>query len=262
MTSTIRLEEQVRRLVTQVEELRAENVGLRAQLTYQQEQAATKEDQLRRYAADIRETFIAERARTEELHRSYMFTVRALANAVEARDEDTGKHAERVTAYAVRIAREAGIDTARQPELEFGFLLHDVGKVGVPDAILFKPGRLTPDERRVIEEHPMTGWGIVHDIDFLAPAIDVVRFHHERWDGSGYPDKLAGTDIPVSARVFAIADVLDALTSKRPYRTGIPLSEARAMIEKDAGTHFDPDMIDAYRAVPDEELEEIRGRFQ
>jgi ribonuclease P protein subunit RPR2 len=262
MSSGTRLEDQVRRLLGQLEELRSENVGLRAQLDYQQQQATTQEDQLRRYASDIRETFIAERARRQELHASYRVTVRALANAVEARDAYTGRHAERVTAYAVQIAHAAGIDTAGEPELEFGFLLHDIGKVAVPDAILFKPAKLTKEERQVIEQHPITGSRIIRDIEFLVKARDIVRSHHERWDGGGYPDALAGSDIPASARVFAIADVLDALTSDRPYRSALPLAETRAMIERDAGTHFDPDMVAAYSQVGDDELEEIRQELQ
>ena len=252
------LSARVQELLVEVEQLHADNDRLTKQLTRQEDEAANKEDQLRRYAADIRETFIAERARTQELHSSYMFTVRALANAVEARDAYTGKHAERVAAYAMRIAKAARLDIASRPEIEFGFLLHDVGKVAVPDAILFKPGRLTDEERLVMEQHPITGSRIIREIEFLGAARDVIRFHHERWDGDGYPDHLQGKDIPISARLFAVADVLDALTTERPYRAASPLREARVIIEQEAGTHFDPAVIEAFRAVPDHEFDEMR----
>jgi ribonuclease P protein subunit RPR2 len=252
----------VKALVIETEQLRADNARLMSQLADQEQEAAHKEDQLRRYAADIRETFIAERARTQELHNSYMFTVRALANAVEARDAYTGKHAERVAAYAVRLAKSARLDIAAKSEIEFGFLLHDVGKVAVPDAILFKPGRLTDEERLVMEQHPVTGSRIIREIEFLGAARDVIRSHHERWDGGGYPDRLPGDAIPVSARVFAVADVLDALTTNRPYRSASSLAEARAIIEAGAGTHFDPAMIEAYANVPDDEFDTIRKAIE
>jgi ribonuclease P protein subunit RPR2 len=238
-----------------------EIANLRAELALQEARAADKERQLERYAADLRETFKEERARTQELHRSYMATVRALANAVEARDAYTGKHAERVAAYALRIAESAGLDLADDREIEFGFLLHDVGKVAVPDAILFKPGRLTHEERLVVEQHPITGFQIVRDIDFLGQARDVIRHHHERFDGTGYPDRLEGEAIPLSARVFAVADVLDALTTVRPYRQPSEISEARGMIEASSGTHFDPAIIDAFHEIPDATFEAIRAEI-
>lgn len=248
---------QVQRLVAQIEQLRSENADLRAQLEHHQDEAAKKEDQLRRYAADIRETFIAERTRTRELRVSYISTVRALANAVEARDAYTHKHAERVAAYALRLAMETGGDLAVNPEVEFGFILHDIGKVAVPDAILFKPSRLTEEERSVIEQHPIIGSRIIREIDFLGAAGEVIRSHHERWDGSGYPDRLAGERIPLSARIFAVADVLDALTTDRPYRPASTMADARRMIEREAGAHFDPEVVRAYQSISDEEFQAI-----
>ncbi len=240
-------------------DLRVEIDGLRAEIVLQETRAADKERQLERYAADLREVFKEERARTQELHRSYMATVRALANAVEARDAYTGKHAERVAAYALLIAEEAGLEMAGDREIEFGFLLHDVGKVAVPDAILFKPGRLTPEERLVVEQHPVTGYQIVREIDFLGQARDVIRHHHEHFDGTGYPDRLRGEAIPLSARVFAVADVLDALTTERPYRLPSSIAEARRMIEAGSGTHFDPAIIAAFRRIDDASLAAIQA---
>jgi len=242
------------------EQLRTRIDELEVELARRTEEAQDKERQLERYAADLRETFIAERMRSEQLHRSYMLTVRALASAVEARDAYTGKHAERVAAYGLELAEAYGLRLRDEPQIEFGFLLHDVGKVAVPDAILFKPGPLTMAERLVMQQHPVTGSEIVRDIDFLGPARDVIRSHHERWDGSGYPDGLQGEAIPVHARVFAVADTLDALTTRRPYRDPSSIADARTIIEAGAGTHFDPAVIDAFGALSDEQIEEIGRR--
>jgi HD-GYP domain-containing protein (c-di-GMP phosphodiesterase class II) len=231
------------------QELMREIERLRAELHQREREAAAKERQLERYAADLRETFKQERASSQELSRSYMATVRALSNAVEARDAYTGKHAERVTAYGMEIARAVDAALAATPQLEFGFLLHDIGKVAIPDAILYKTGPLSGEERALMAQHPVIGAAIVRGIEFLAGAVEVVRYHHERWDGTGYPDRLAGEDIPLSARVFTIADVLDALTTDRPYRPASPLSEARAMILDEAGTHFDPRVVEAFGSI-------------
>jgi ribonuclease P protein subunit RPR2 len=236
----------------------SEIAALQERLASVERSAAEKERQLERYAADLRETFKKERARRDELRRSYMATVRALCNAVEARDAYTGKHAERVAAYGMAIARVLDAPFADDPDVEFGFLLHDVGKVAVPDAILWKPEPLTTEERALMERHPLVGWEILREIDFLGEAKLVVRHHHERWDGDGYPDRLRGDDIPLAARVFAVADVLDALTTVRPYRPPSPLTDARGMIEEACGTHFDPDVVAAFRAIPDATLDQIR----
>jgi len=242
-----------------VEELRARIARLEEELEHHRREAAAKERQLERYAADLRETFKEERARAAELQASYAATVRALANAVEARDSYTGKHAERVAAYALAIADAAGLQIADEPQTEFGFLLHDVGKVAVPDAILFKPGPLTDKETGLMRQHPTIGAEIVREVSFLAEAQAVIRSHHEHWDGTGYPDGLSGKEIPVAARVFAVADALDALTTERPYRPASPLSNARALIREDAGTHFDKDFVDALDSISDEEIERIRS---
>src|SRR6186997_3271204 len=192
--------------------------------------------QLERYAADLRETFKQERARAEELRRSYVATVRALAIAVEARDAYTGKHAERVAAYGLAIADAGGMSLSKNQQVEFGFLLHDVGKVAIPDAILFKPEPLDGAERLVMERHPVIGWEILRDVDFLGEAKLVVRHHHERWDGAGYPDGLAMEAIPPAARVFSVADTFDALTTDRPYRPAMPIAKARTIIDEGEGT--------------------------
>jgi ribonuclease P protein subunit RPR2 len=229
---------------------------LRRALELREREATDKERQLERYAADLRETFKRERQRSQELRRSYTATVRALSNAVEARDAYTGKHADRVAAYGMEISMEYGIGTDVS-ELEFGFLLHDIGKVAIPDAILYKPGPLTDEERALMAQHPVIGAEIVSGIEFLARAVDVVRSHHERWDGGGYPDRLRGEEIPEAARVFAVADVLDALTTDRPYRPASPIGVAREMISSGAGTHFDPRVVEAFNRIDDGTFETI-----
>jgi putative nucleotidyltransferase with HDIG domain len=230
--------------------------SLRARLARLEREAAARQRQLEHYAADLREIFKQERNRAQELRRSYKATVLALANAVEARDAYTGKHAQRVAAYGLRIAHAAGVEV--DPEVEFGFLLHDIGKVAVPDAILFKPGPLTPEERALMIKHPQIGSEILRHIDFLDDAKVVVLHHHERWDGQGYPDGLAGEEIPLQARVFAVADTLDALTTDRPYRPACGWAEARQAIRAEAGAQFDPAIVAAYDTLPDEAFARIR----
>jgi response regulator RpfG family c-di-GMP phosphodiesterase len=249
--TAVRTEEQLHERVRELE----------SELAKRAREAADKEQQLERYAADLRETFKEERTRAHELRQSYMLTVRALASAVEARDAYTGRHAERVAAYGLRLADVYGLQLSDEPQIEFGFLLHDAGKVAVPDAILFKPGPLTNAERLIIEQHPVTGSEIVRDIAFLGAARDVIRHHHERWDGTGYPDRLAGEAIPISARIFAVADTLDALTTNRPYRRASTIVQARLIILQAAGTHFDPGVVEAFRRFSDEDIERIRLRI-
>jgi HD-GYP domain-containing protein (c-di-GMP phosphodiesterase class II) len=232
--------------------------SLRERLERTEREASARQRQLERYAADLREVFKQERNRAQELRESYRATVRALSNAVEARDAYTGKHAERVTAYGIALARAIGLDTDLIPGIEFGFLLHDVGKVAVPDAILFKPGSLDESEFALIAQHPVIGSEILRDVDFLGEGKLVVRHHHERWDGTGYPDRLAGEAIPLAARVFAVADALDALTTDRPYRRGTRFARARDEIREHAGTQFDPDVVEALEAIPDARFVELR----
>lgn len=235
---------------TELERLRAEVGRLQTELSRRESEASDKERQLEIYAADVREIYKQERSRAQLLVKAYRATVTALANAVEARDRYTGKHAERVAAYGMEIVRQVDVRLADDPTTEFGFLLHDVGKVGIADAILLKDGPLSRQERALMQQHPVIGETIVRD--FLGDGTSVVRSHHERWDGKGYPDGLSGEAIPFAARVFAIADVLDALTSERPYRPASTVSEARAMIVAQSGRHFDPQAIDAFQSIPDE----------
>ena len=231
---------------------------LQEELAETRRAAEEKELQLERYASDLRETFKAERARADELRQSYVATVRALTNAVEARDAYTGKHAERVAAYGLELTTRIEPDLASEPQIEFGFLLHDIGKVAIPDGILHKPEPLADAERSLMRRHPEIGWEILRGIPFLKRAGEIVRYHHERWDGTGYPEGLAGEAIPLTARIFAVADALDAITTDRPYRPAAPLAEGRATIRKVAGTQFDPRVVDALDEISDETLDRIR----
>ena len=173
----------------------------------------------------------------------------ALAAAVEAKDTYTAGHATRVTAYALSIAEEVGgIDVLR---FRLAGDLHDVGKIGVPDVVLNKPGRLTDEEMEQVRRHPETGARILEPLIDDALVLGVVRWHHERWDGLGYPDRLSGEEIPLPARVLAVADTLDAMTSHRAYRSGVPWDAALAEIRRCAGTQFDPAVVEAFeRALP------------
>jgi HD-GYP domain-containing protein (c-di-GMP phosphodiesterase class II) len=240
-------------------ELGGEVVRLRAELAAQERALRAREEEFGRYMARLRESLRKEKRQSEIVGRSYVAAVRALTNAVEARDAYTGKHAERVASYGLELARLIDPQLARDPETEFGFLLHDVGKVAVPDAILHKPGALNRREMGVMRQHPLTGYEIVSHIDFLdGNAQRIVRFHHERWDGAGYPDRIGGRDIPMAARIFAVADTLDAITTDRPYRRGASISQAREEIGRGSGTQFDPEAVDALMEVPDDVLEHIR----
>jgi ribonuclease P protein subunit RPR2 len=242
-------------------ELEQEIARLQAELADRERRASADAEQLARYAAEQHRGLEREQTHARDLRRSYMATVRALSNAVEARDAYTGKHAERVAAYGLAIARAAGLELTDNPQIEFGFLLHDVGKVAVPDAILFKREGLSPEEFTLMSRHPAIGSEILRDIEFLGEAKQVVRSHHERWDGTGYPDGLTGEAIPLAARVFAVADTLDALTTDRPYRSARSLADARAEIRQAAGTQFDPAVVEASDRVSDAELERIRDQI-
>jgi ribonuclease P protein subunit RPR2 len=210
-----------------------------------------------KYAEELRELYGRERdarRRAEgalrRLEAAYGTTVLALSVALELRDDQTGGHAERVARVALELAREVIPDLARDPELEYGFLLHDVGKIGIPDAILLKPGKLTAKEREIMQSHPHLGERIIARIPYLhGSARDVVASHHERWDGQGYPSRIAGDQIPVVARVFALADAWDAMTNDRPYRKALSAEAAVREIEKGRGTQFDPDLVEPFLAL-------------
>jgi HD-GYP domain-containing protein (c-di-GMP phosphodiesterase class II) len=210
-----------------------------------------------KYAQELRQLHGQERVqrrRAEEalarLDDSYTTTVRALAAALELRDDQTGRHAERVTEIALCLAQEVAPELAAEREVEFGFLLHDLGKIGIRDSILLKPGPLTAAEMEEMRYHPVLGERIVAGIPFLSGvARQVVAAHHERWDGTGYPRRLAGDRIPLAARIFSLADAFDAMTSDRPYRAALPFEVVVAEVEHAAGGQFDPELAEVFLSL-------------
>jgi len=194
-----------------------------------------------------------------ELRRTYQATLEALGSALATREVGTELHSRRVHAYSIALARAHGLPEAELDALGRGVLLHDIGKIGISDAILLKPGPLTPEEWTIMRSHPSVGRQLLERIPFLRDAIPVVYHHHERWDGTGYPLGLAGPAIPMGARIFAVADAFDAMTFDRPYSTAITMQAARERIREAAGTHFDPDVVATFLALPLEVFEEARA---
>ena len=183
------------------------------------------------------------------LNEAYAQTVAVLASALESRDFGTSRHSRRVTSYATRLTLEVAPLLLDDPSLEWGFLLHDVGKIGIPDGILLKPGRLTPFERRRMQEHAELGERLLAHVPLLnQEGARVIRSHHERWDGNGYPDRLSEESIPLGARIFAVVDSLDAMTDERPYRTPVAWEAAVEEILHCRGNQFDPDVVDGFEA--------------
>ncbi|HEY7149434.1 MAG TPA: HD domain-containing phosphohydrolase [Gaiellaceae bacterium] len=204
--------------------------------------------QLLLYAQDFRRLLELERGQRVLLQNAYRETVVALARAIESKDGATGAHSERVRLYAKELAKALSPSLLEEPSLEYGFILHDIGKIGIPDRVLGKRAALTDTERRLIETHTVLGEQMVGDAALLrGPGASVVRSHHERWDGSGYPDRLSGEGIPIGARIFAVADALDAITSNRPYRPAKPWEDAAAEIAGQAGSQFDPRVVQAFQ---------------
>src|SRR5687767_14601103 len=202
--------------------------------------------------------------RTAELDRAlnslegaYRSTLQALTAALETRDSETHGHSERVVSYSLRLGREYGLNSDEMKSLEFGALLHDIGKIGVPDSILRKPAKLTEEEWVRMREHPLHGQQILRGIEFLQGAARVVAQHHEKWDGSGYPLGLRSEDIDVCARILAVADAFDAITSDRVYRRGKSYEAAAQELDDWAGRQFDPKIVAAFHRVPKEDWEEL-----
>lgn len=205
--------------------------------------------------------------RTAELDRAlnsledaYRSTLKALTAALETRDSETHGHSERVVTYSLRLGREYGLSAEQMKALEFGSLLHDIGKIGVPDLILRKPAKLTDEEWVLMREHPLHGQQILRGIEFLEGPARVVAQHHEKWDGSGYPLGLQGADIDLCARIFSVADAFDAITSDRVYRRGKSYQEAADELDEWAGRQFDPKVVEAFHRVPQQDWDELHRR--
>jgi response regulator RpfG family c-di-GMP phosphodiesterase len=206
-----------------------------------------RDTQLLLYARDLRHLLEIERSQRALLQAAYRETVTALAGALETKDVETHLHSQRVQRYALELTNLVEPDLVEDASLEYGFLLHDVGKIGIPDQLLKKPGPLDPDEERLMQRHTIMGEQLLSGMALLrGEGVHVVRSHHERWDGSGYPDGLQSGQIPLGARIFAVADALDAMTTDRPYRPAVPWEEAAAEIESQAGQQFDPMVVEAF----------------
>jgi putative nucleotidyltransferase with HDIG domain len=196
-----------------------------------------------------------------DLERSYDITLEALGDALDLKDAETEGHSKRVTAFTIALARGAGVPPHQIPIMARGAFLHDIGKMAIPDAILLKPSKLQADEQKVMREHCARGYQMLRKIPFLQEAAEIVYAHQEHYDGTGYPRKLRGEQIPLGARIFAVADTLDALTSDRPYRKATTFGAARAEIKRCSGTQFDPKVVDVYLALPDRLWEDLRAEI-
>ncbi|MBI3943150.1 MAG: HD domain-containing protein [Chloroflexi bacterium] len=208
---------------------------------------------LERMSLRMRNIMAELQAQLEALYRShhqllqtYDATLQALSRALDLRDTDTEGHSQRVTFYACRLAEALGLSAAEIQTIRIGALLHDVGKIGVPDAILRKPAALNPEERALIQQHPVWGYEMLKDVGFLADSLPVVLYHHEKIDGSGYPCHLKNEEIPLGARIFAIVDAYDAMTSARPYRQVVTPDDALLELKQCAGTHFDTRLVEVF----------------
>jgi putative nucleotidyltransferase with HDIG domain len=207
-------------------------------------------------------------ARTEQLRqtmvdleRSYDITLEALGDALDLKDAETEGHSKRVTAFTIAIARAMGMSSDKIRVIARGAFLHDIGKMAIPDAILRKPGALTEDEKAVMREHCYRGYQMLKKIPFLTEAAEIVYAHQECFDGSGYPRGLKGEEIPMGARIFSIADTLDAITSDRPYRAAQSISAARAEIQRWSGRQFDPQAVKVFLTMPDTIWEDLRKQI-
>lgn len=221
--------------------LRMENRSYQSSL---ESQVAAKTQQIRQAVTD--------------LERSYDITLEALGDALDLKDSETEGHSKRVTAFTIAIARAMGLTGDRIRIIARGAFLHDIGKMAIPDAILRKPGALTAEETEIMREHCYRGYQMLRKIPFLSEASEIVYSHQERFDGTGYPRRLRGEEIPLGARIFSVADTLDAITSDRPYRAAQPISAAREEIIRCSGAQFDPKVVEVFLNMPDSIWEDLR----
>lgn len=213
-------------------------------------------EQLLVFAKELNHLYREERERSAELERAYgqltdtySATIKTLAFVVEAKDSNTRRHLDRTQVYGLELAKNIDSDLIKDPEVGFGFLLHDIGKVGIPESILGKAGPLTDEEWGVMRTHPLIGAQIVEPMRFLGEAVQIIRCHHERFDGKGYPGGMGGDEIPLAARIFAVVDSFDAMTSDRPYRGALPLDRAMEELVRGKDTQFDPEVVEMFIAL-------------
>ena len=196
--------------------------------------------------------------KNEELERAYLDTIGILRQTVEAKDPYTRGHSDRVSEYSVLIGKKLGLDEKTLHILKIGGLFHDIGKIGIPDSILLKESKLSDEEYSQIKNHPMIGVHMLGDAAIFTDILPIVKHHHERYDGRGYPSQLVGDDIPYVARIAAVADTFDAMTSKRSYRDSLPIDVVRAEIERCSGTQFDPNIAKVFLDIMDNDFDLIR----
>lgn len=206
--------------------------------------------------------FDRQRSLLRQLAHANEETLLGLVSALDMREQHTGSHSQRVREYTELLASRFGVGEDSLREIGFGALLHDVGKIAVPDRILMKKGPLTDEEWLEMRKHPEKGYRMLKEISFLVQAADMVHSHHERYDGKGYPRGLRGNEIPLGARLFMVADAYDALTSLRPYRSPLPYQDAVTQIASERGSHFDPAVVAAFLAIPPEELQRVAERYR
>ena len=224
------------------------------------------ERQVENYRLHLEEMVVERTAQLQaalrQVERSYEHTLQALGAAIDLRDNQTAGHSQRVCRYSLEIAKAMGWSDQQLGSLARGAYLHDIGKLGVPDAVLLKPGPLTPAERELIQKHARIGFDLVRDIPFLADAAEIVLTHHERYGGKGYPHGIQGEEILLSARIFAIADTLDAITSERPYQRPSSFQQAREIIHGLSGSHFDPVVVNIFLGIPEDTWPAIANNQQ
>ena len=231
-------------------------VKVKAYYDYMKHYQSTLEEEVRKRTKALNEAH-------EKLKNASLDTIYRLSTAAEYKDEDTSLHLQRISNYAFVIAREIGLDNEIKDSLLYSTPMHDIGKIGIPDKILLKPGKLDSDEWRIMKQHTEFGGRILKgsESDFIKMGREIALTHHEKWDGSGYPNGLKEEEIPVEGRVTAIADVFDALTTKRPYKEAFPNEKAFRIIKEERGTHFDPEIVDIFFAVQDQILD-IKQQYQ
>lgn len=217
--------------------------------TFKSRELETAYQQMLRYAEDLRKSYLHERHQREKLIQSQKATAITLAKAIEKRDRYTAGHTDRVTEYAILTAKQLDWPEERLAVLELAGHLHDVGKIGVPDAVLNKPGKLTVEEFEMMKAHPEIGEQILRGIDFLEALVPCVLYHHERYDGKGYPKGLSGEAIPIEGRLLAVSDTFDAMTSSRPYRKQLDPEQAIQEIKRCSGTQFDPNIVGIFLEI-------------
>jgi len=207
------------------------------------------ESEITRRTKDLKHAF-------EKIKAASLDTIYRLSIASEYKDDNTGAHIKRISGYSAAVARRMGLDGSMIETILYASPLHDVGKIGIPDRILMKPGKLDPAEWKIMQQHSVIGARILQgsDAEFIRLGETIAHYHHEKWDGSGYPDQLKGNEIPIAARIVAIADVFDALISRRPYKKPFSLENSLAIIREGRGSHFDPEVVDAFFAIQPEIL--------